>query len=113
MRYDRARQSLDRHATYIVAALCRRRRPLTIHWRAGYVGVCHGFAIGNIERLRWRSRLLQLALLVARLRRREYAVHPPPPPPKALVRLSGGSDLCVVNAHVTRPGSGDFVRPCG
>ena len=29
MRYDRARQSLDRHATYIVAALCHRRRPLT------------------------------------------------------------------------------------
>jgi integrase/recombinase XerD len=28
MRYDRARGSLDRHATYIVAALPRRRRPI-------------------------------------------------------------------------------------
>ena len=33
MRYDRARRSLDRHATYIVADLRRRRHPhqLTIH----------------------------------------------------------------------------------
>jgi hypothetical protein len=34
MRYDRARQSLDRHATYIVAALVR-RRPLTSTPRPG------------------------------------------------------------------------------
>jgi integrase/recombinase XerD len=31
MRYDRARQSPDRHAMYIVAALCRGRSPLTIN----------------------------------------------------------------------------------
>jgi hypothetical protein len=33
MRYDRARASLDRHATYIVAACIARSRPVTSHHR--------------------------------------------------------------------------------
>ena len=54
MRYDRARQSLDRHATYIVAALCRRRRPLTTHddGPAGPVRTPNAKERGDTERPR-------------------------------------------------------------